>query len=63
MRGTGSWVAVYHSGRGRASRIKLDDRLFEVYTLRHGKCVHKAEFRDRSDAVEAAGLSEWPPAP
>jgi uncharacterized protein len=54
-------VAVYYSGRGRASRIKLDDRLFEVYTLRHGKCVRKAEFRDRSDALEAAGRSEWPP--
>jgi uncharacterized protein len=49
-------VTVYYSGRGRGSGIELEDRLFEVYTLRDGKCVRKVEFRDRADALEAAGL-------
>jgi ketosteroid isomerase-like protein len=49
-------VAVQYTGRGRGSGIEYHDRLFDVYTLRDGLCVHKLEFRDRSDALEAAGL-------
>lgn len=51
-------VTVHYSGRGRGSGIQFDDRLFDVYTLRDGKCVHKLEFRQRSEALEAAGLDE-----
>jgi ketosteroid isomerase-like protein len=50
-------VAVRYTGRGRGSGIELEDLLFDVYTLRDGKCVHKAEFRDRSEALAAAGLN------
>jgi hypothetical protein len=32
--------------------------LFEVHTLRDGKCVRKRDFRERSEALEAAGLRE-----
>jgi uncharacterized protein len=49
-------VTVRYSGRGRGSGIDLDDRLFDVYTLRDGKVCHKAEYRDRSEALAAAGL-------
>jgi ketosteroid isomerase-like protein len=49
-------VAVRYTGRGRGSGIELEDLLFDVYTLRDGKCVHKTEFRDRSEALAAAGL-------
>jgi len=48
-------VTVYYSARGRGSGINYEERLFDVYTLSHGKCVRKQEFRERSDALEAAG--------
>ena len=49
-------VNVHYSGRGRGSGIEFDDRLFDVYTVRDGRCVRKLEFRERSQALEAAGL-------
>jgi uncharacterized protein len=49
-------VTVRYATRGRGSGIKYEERLFDVYTFRDGLCVHKREFRDRSEAVEAAGL-------
>jgi ketosteroid isomerase-like protein len=51
-------VTVHYSARGRGSGIRHDDRLFDVYTLRDGTCVHKREFRERSEALRAAGLTE-----
>jgi ketosteroid isomerase-like protein len=51
-------VTVHYSGRGRGSGVPFDDRLFDVYTLREGKIIHKREFRDRSSALQAAGLRE-----
>jgi ketosteroid isomerase-like protein len=51
-------VSVRYSGRGKGSGIAFDDRLFDVYTVRGGKCVRKLEFRERSEALEAAGLDE-----
>jgi ketosteroid isomerase-like protein len=51
-------VVVRYSGRGRASGIELEDRLFEVHTLRDGKVARKRDFKTRSEALEAAGLSE-----
>ena len=49
-------VTVHYSGRGSGSGIDLDDRLFDVYALRDGKVVHKAEFRHRAEALAAAGI-------
>jgi ketosteroid isomerase-like protein len=49
-------VTVYYSARGRGSRIKYEERLFELYTLSDGKCVRRQEFRERSEALEAVGL-------
>ena len=51
-------VTVRCSGRGRGSGVEVDDRTFDVYTVRDGKCVRKLEFKVRSEALEAAGLSE-----
>jgi len=51
-------VAVRYSGRGRASGLELEDRLFEVHTLRDGKVARKRDFRTRVEALEAAGLEE-----
>jgi len=49
-------VTVYYSARGRGSGIRYEERLFDVYTFSDGKCVRKQEFRERSEALEAAGL-------
>jgi ketosteroid isomerase-like protein len=51
-------VTVHESGRGRGSGIEIDARLFNVFTLRDGKIIHKVEFTDRAEALEAAGLRE-----
>jgi ketosteroid isomerase-like protein len=51
-------LVVRYSGRARASGIELEDRLFEVHTLRDGKIARKRDFKTRSEALEAAGLRE-----
>jgi ketosteroid isomerase-like protein len=51
-------VVVRYTGRGRRSGIEVADRFFHVYTVRNGKIVHKVELTKRSEALEAAGLSE-----
>jgi ketosteroid isomerase-like protein len=51
-------VTVHFWGRGKASGIEVDARLYEVYAVRDGKIISMDEFTDRSRALEAAGLSE-----
>ena len=59
---TGAGDRVVHSahwrGRGSGSGVKVDARYYEVYTLRDGKIIRVAEYTERADALEAAGLSE-----
>jgi ketosteroid isomerase-like protein len=50
-------IARFH-GRGRASGVTVEQRLFEVYTLRNGKILRVDEFSERAEALDAAGLSE-----
>src|SRR5262245_57228027 len=52
------FVAAHFRGRGRASGITVETRLYEVYTLRDRKVVRVDEFTDRAEALEAAGLRE-----
>jgi ketosteroid isomerase-like protein len=51
-------MAVRYRGRGPGSGVEVNDRVFEVHTFRDGQCVRKVDFRERSEAIEAAGLSE-----
>jgi ketosteroid isomerase-like protein len=51
-------VAMRYRGRGRVSGVEVNDRQFEVHTFRQRQCVRKVDYRERSDALEAAGLSE-----
>jgi ketosteroid isomerase-like protein len=51
-------MAVRYRGRGRSSGIELTVVVFEVHTFRDGQCVRKVDFRERSDALEAAGLPQ-----
>jgi uncharacterized protein len=49
-------ATVHFSGRGRASGIEVDARMYEVYELRGGKIVRMDEFGDLAQAREVAGL-------
>ena len=46
------------TARGEGSGMEIDQRFFQVYTVREGKIVRMVEYVDRSPALEAAGLSE-----
>ena len=57
-RGDRVFVKDLYRGRGRASGVEVDTRLYEVYTLRDGKVLRIDEYEHRAEALEAAGLSE-----
>ena len=50
-------VTVRLRGRGRGSGVQIDARFYDVYTLRDGRIVRMDQFSERSEALEAAGLS------
>jgi ketosteroid isomerase-like protein len=52
------FVAIRFHGRGRASGVEVDARLYEVYMLRDGKVLRIDEYEHRAEALKAAGLSE-----
>ena len=49
---------IRQSARGRQSDVPIDIHFFEVWTIRDGRVRRLEYFRHRSDALEAAGLSE-----
>ena len=52
-------TVVQIAGRGRGSGIEVEMRLFNVWMLRNGKVLrYEGGYRDRREALEAAGLSE-----
>jgi ketosteroid isomerase-like protein len=51
-------LKTHVSGRGRGSGVEVDDRSYMVWTLRRGKVLRMDEFTERSDALQAAELSE-----
>jgi len=51
-------MVVHESARGKGSGVEVDQQTFWVYTLRHGQIVHAKVLFDKSQALEAAGLSE-----
>jgi ketosteroid isomerase-like protein len=55
--GTGEIVVqVRQRGRGTASGIEVEDRLFHVWSVRDGKATAMRAFTTRKEALEAAGL-------
>jgi ketosteroid isomerase-like protein len=53
------FAAVRMSGRGRGSGAEAEMQLFAVWTLREGKVSRMTGgYRDRGEALEAAGISE-----
>jgi hypothetical protein len=45
-------------GAGRVSRIAMDDRIALLFTIKEGLAIRQQTFRNKEDALEAAGLSE-----
>jgi len=45
-------------GAGAASQIAVDDGFAFVFTIKNGLVVREQAFRNREDALEAAGLRE-----
>jgi ketosteroid isomerase-like protein len=45
-------------GRMAGSRMEVDQRFFQVYTVSNGKIIRMVEFGTRDRALEAAGPSE-----
>jgi ketosteroid isomerase-like protein len=44
--------------RGKGSGAAVDQRVFTVFVVRDGRITLIDDFTERSDALEAAGLSE-----
>lgn len=54
-------VAVTQAvGSGETSQVAVDDRFAFVFTLEDGLIVREQAFRNRDEALEAAGLSGLP---
>ena len=51
-------VATRIRGRGRGSGVEVDQRITLLWGLTDGRVTRVAGYRDRSEALEAAGLSE-----
>jgi ketosteroid isomerase-like protein len=57
--GDGRVLAILKpSFRGKGSGISIDAPLYTLATVRDGKVTRIADYADRSEALEAAGLSE-----
>jgi ketosteroid isomerase-like protein len=52
------FAAGWQSGRGKGSGVETSEEIFSVWILRAGKAVEQRMFRDRTQALEAAGLSD-----
>ena len=52
-------TATRISGVGRGSGVQVEMQLFQVLTVRDGRVLHvTGGYRDRAEALEAAGLKE-----
>jgi len=51
-------VTVQISGHGTGSGVPMNQKIFQLYTLRRGLIVRQDDFSDRAKALKAAGLSE-----
>src|SRR5215212_2092755 len=51
-------VLIHVRGRGRGSRIEIDNHIAHVWTLREGKAVRMVVYEEQVEALKALGLSE-----
>jgi ketosteroid isomerase-like protein len=56
-------LAVGHErGRGRGSGVAVEQRIYQVFTVRDGKVAHMQAYLDRGEALAAANSSSAPAA-
>jgi ketosteroid isomerase-like protein len=53
-------VMVHHRGRGKISKIEIDQRFAMVWTLRAGRAVRMDMYPTREEALEAVDAQEQP---
>lgn len=51
-------ATIHIRARGGSSGMEIDQRFFQVYTVREGAIASMVEYVDRAPALEVAGLSE-----
>ena len=51
-------AGLVHRGRGRGSSAEVEMREWNVLLIREGRIASVHEYRDREEALQAAGLSE-----
>jgi len=51
-------VTAKQMGHGSGSGLALSQPVFQLYKIRRGLVVWQRDFRDRSDALEAAAAQE-----
>jgi len=51
-------VLVHVRGRGRASRLAVDDHIAHLWTFRGGSAVRLVIYEEQSEALKAVGLQE-----
>jgi ketosteroid isomerase-like protein len=51
-------VLMHQRGRGKGSGIEVEGRHGQTWTLKDGKIVRHAQYRDLDQALEATGLRE-----
>ena len=51
-------VEGWQRARGRGSGVEVSEAIYTVWTVHEGRVVRQRMFRDRAQALEAAGLSE-----
>jgi ketosteroid isomerase-like protein len=49
-------ATIHLTGRGEQSGVEINQRFFQLYTLRGGRITRMVEYVDRARALEAAGL-------
>jgi SnoaL-like domain len=54
------FAAVRDGGRIKGAKTEIFNRFFHVFTFRDSKVVRFSSYLDRDEALEAAGLREWP---
>jgi ketosteroid isomerase-like protein len=56
--GDGVVVGIHQWARGKGSGAAVDNRFWQVWTLREGKVIRSTHHWEKAEALEAAGLKE-----
>lgn len=51
-------VRIHQWGQGRSSGVTVDNRFWQVWTIRGGKVIRATNHADKAGALRAAGLGE-----